>query len=82
MDKPNVTSNLPNLKMLTWTGPDYRVRMAADWCCPSCFRPLRPPAVRHDGAVWRLICELCHVELQTIEPLEQAGIIEQLEGRP
>jgi hypothetical protein len=70
MDHPNITNNLPNLKKLHWSGPDFRVAMASDWCCPHCSRSLRPTAVRRDDAVTRLLCELCHAELLTVEPLE------------
>lgn len=63
-------TNTPTITMLNWTGPDFRVRMASELICPGCFRPLRPSAVRGEGPeALRLICEWCHVELLTIEPL-------------
>jgi hypothetical protein len=69
-DRPSAASNKPTNQKLHWRGPGFDVAMASDWCCPHCLRPLRPSAVRCDDAATRLLCELCHAELLTVEPLE------------
>jgi hypothetical protein len=71
-DREPAARTRPNriTRMLRWRGPDLDVAMADDWYCPHCFWPLRPSAVRRNNAVTRLLCELCHAELLTIEPLE------------
>ena len=53
--------------MLQSAGADYLVRMANDWCCPHCFRPLTPSAVRCEPDAVILICERCHQDVLQIE---------------
>jgi hypothetical protein len=56
--------------ILQWQGTDYAVRMAADWACPHCTRPLRPSAVRHIGfGCFDIVCEACHCDVLRIERL-------------
>lgn len=62
-------TNTRTITVLQWAGPDCAVRMIGDLVCPNCFRPLRPSAVRRDGAVTQIICEGCHVDILTIEPV-------------
>jgi hypothetical protein len=61
------------VRLLQRTGADFRVRMADDWVCPHCLRPLRPSAVTRDADAINIICERCHqdvlrVELSIAEP--------------
>ena len=59
----------PTIAMLRRTDRDARTRIAGDWCCPHCFRPLRPSAVRCDTDGVHLICQRCHTELLAVEPI-------------
>ena len=59
--------NLPISPMLSWTGSNFRVRMAGELICPHCLRPLRPSAVSRETDAINLICERCHQDVLCVE---------------